>query len=213
MTSPPARGEPPSPAPLAARCPFPVPLRCGGAGWWPVRVAARSGQRARRGSRAGTAAVRAAPLAAGRARYPLSKETPPRSPRRRLEQSPPTHAPRGARGLAPGRSGVSARRPRAGSASAASGSERCCRQSRGAIARSAGPVGADEARRAWARPPPWDRSWSGRQSLRALEVPGTPPQPGCVSVRLPERWPMRQGRICSADCSSMMILCGCLLVN
>lgn len=135
------------------------PRWCGGAGQRPARVGAWSRQWARRQVRGGgetvreRRAVRAAPLAQGRARYPLSKETPPRSrQRRRLEQSPPTHAARGARALAPGRSGISARRPRAGSAWPASGSERCGRQSRQAIARSgAGSAGGDETRRACAR--------------------------------------------------------------
>lgn len=160
--------------------------------------------------------MRAAPLAQGRARYPLSKETPPLSRQwRRLEQSPPTQAPRGARGLAPGRSGIAARRPRPGTASPASGCERCGRQSRRVIARSAGPVGGDGTRRAWAQRPPWDRSRSGRQNLRALgrprrwklEVPGTlllARVCECAARVSAVRW----GRI---DCSYVVVLYGLLL--
>lgn len=176
VTSPPARGEPPSPAPRAARCPLPGPFP-----WWRRGRAGAEGQGGGRAGGSGAApgggetvrrrrAVRAAPLGQGRAGRVS------RSPRRRRRlrgsggalsrarlPAPPA-APRvwrrrgaGSEPAAPGRERLARlRQPQA-----ASGSGRCGRQSPRAFARSAGPLGGGETRRARARRPPWDQRQVG----------------------------------------------------
>lgn len=184
VTSPPARGEPPSPAPRAALCPFPVSFpwwRRGraGAGRRPARVGARGRQWAGRQARGGGKPCGSGGLCGPRPSRRAGRVV--RSPRRRrrlrggggaLSRARlPTHP------AAPGLW----RREEAGSLSAAPGPEapRPPQAARGAAGRTAGPSLAPPAPLAAANPAGpalggrrWDRSRSGRQSLRALEGPG-----------------------------------------
>lgn len=200
MTSPPARGEPPSPAPRAARCPLPGPFP-----WWRRGRAGAEGQGGGRAGGSGAApgggetvrrrrAVRAAPLGQGRAGRVS------RSPRRRRRLGGSGGALSRARLPAPPAAPRVWRRRGAGSEPAAPGPERLARfrqpqAAGGAAARAAGP--------SLAPPDPWAAARpagpglgarrgiggrSGRRSLRALrgpragswKRPAHRPQPGCV---------------------------------